>query len=366
MLLALHGAEVIKVEPLSGDWGRAIGRAWGDHSAHSVAFNRGKRSLALDMKSEAGRAVAHRLAGQADIVVESFRPGVMARFGLGYEELAAARPELVYCSVSGYGQTGPYRDRKVSDAIMQAFSGLMTVNRDDAGMPRRIGMIAIDVLTGLYAFQAVSSAMLARFRYGRGALIDCSMLKSAAAFQAAKLIEHVLEDGRPQDLVAMAGTFPTADGFLNVSAVRESHYVAVCEALERPDLITDPRFAEREERLRRTAELRGIVAEVFRARPTREWSERLAARDVPHAAVSDYDVFLADPHVDESRTLARIALDGIGEVPFVNLPGLPETAPGTPVAHAPHIGEHSRGILEGAGYGAAEIERLVEDGVVGV
>jgi len=364
MLMALNGAEVNKIEPLGGDWGRYVGKVWGDHCAHSAAFNRGKRSLALDLKSDAGRAIAQKLAFEADIVVEAFRPGVMDRFGLGYEEIKAQNPKVIYCSVTGYGQRGPNRDRKVSDAIMQAFSGMMYMNKDGQGTPRRIGMIAIDVLTGLYAYQAVASALLARFRYDRGAYIDCNLMQASAAFQSAKILEHVLEGGAPTALSAPIGTMPTADNFINVSVVKEEHYVALCEALERPDLITDARFAELPERLSRAEELLEIVHVEFRKKTTAEWQAMLSAAGIMNASISDYGDFLDDAHVAEAEAYALGAQDGMGEIPLVNIPGFPAAVPGSFDATAPHLGEHSRAILTEAGYETADVDQMIADGAV--
>ncbi len=168
MLLAQHGANVMKVEPLAGDWGRALGAVYNDHCAHSIAFNRGKRSLAMDMKNPDALAVARRIAEKADVIVEAFRPGVMAKFGLSYDQVKAVNPNVIYLSVTGFGQSGPNSNRPVTDAVIQAYSGLMTVNRDKDGIPQRLNMIPIDVTTGLYAFQALSAALMRKFRYGTG------------------------------------------------------------------------------------------------------------------------------------------------------------------------------------------------------
>ena len=365
MLLALHGADVVKMEPIEGDWGRFIGRTYNDLCAHAIAFNRAKRSIAIDLKSDEGRAIAQKLAFEADIVVESFRPGVMEKFGLGYEHIKAHKPDVIYCSVSGFGQEGPNRDKKTSDTIMQAFSGLMTVNRDGQGVPRRIGMIPIDVMTGLYSFQAISAAVLARFRFGRGAHIDCSMLQAVSAFQSAKIIEHVLEGDEPQVLFAPLGTMPTADGYINVSGVKEEHYVGICNALERPDLIEDPRFKDRKERLERADEINAIAAEEFKKRPTAEWVERLSAANIMNAPVYGFGELLADPHVAAVNGIANIDHAGVGEIPIANIPGLPDIKAGNANAKTPHIGEHSRNILSEAGYGKDVIDDLIATKAIG-
>ena len=211
MLLALHGADVIKIEPPEGDWGRALGELKGDHCAHSVAFNRGKRSIALDLKSADGKAVVNKLMAKANVVIESFRPGVISRLGFGYEDARKINPKVVYCSVSGFGQTGPYSKRPTVDGLIQAFSGMMVMNRLPDGTPWRQGMIAVDVTTGLYTFQALAPALMRQLRYGEGCYIDSSLMKSAAAYQGAKLMEWVFSNGAPPPLYMPAGSYKTAE-----------------------------------------------------------------------------------------------------------------------------------------------------------
>ncbi len=193
MLLALNGADVVKVEPLEGDWGRAIGRQWGDFSAYNIAFNRGKRSLAVNLKHPEGRSIVERLMHGADVVVENYRPGVLARFGLDYAAVTTHNPALVYTSITGFGQSGPNAGLPATDSILQSYSGLMSVNRDATGMPQRIGVLVIDVVTGLYAFQAVATSLYRRLRGGGGKHVSVSLMESIGAVQAGKMIEFHLE-----------------------------------------------------------------------------------------------------------------------------------------------------------------------------
>ena len=183
MLLAMQGAEVVKLEPLAGDWSRGLGTQYGDHTAMSVHYNRGKRSLALDLKAPAAREIAVRLAARADIVIEGFRPGVAAKLGLGYDELRARNPRLLYVSISGFGQEGPYAALPCTDSVAQAFSGLMSVNLGNDGTPHRVGAIIIDTMTGLYAAQALAVALYTRERRGEGQQIEVSLAQCAAAMQ---------------------------------------------------------------------------------------------------------------------------------------------------------------------------------------
>ena len=365
MLLAQHGADVIKVEPLDGDWGRSLGKMYGDLCAHAVTFNRGKRSIALDLKSEDGRAVAQKLAAEADIVVESFRPGVMARFGLGYEDIKAKREDVIYLSVTGFGQDGPYSDQPVTDSVIQAFSGWMSINRDAEGTPQRIGMIAVDVMTGLYAYQAISSALIGRMRFGEGAYIDCSLMQSAAAFQGAKVMEHFIEDGAPQVLYVPVGTMKTADSHINITAMRDRHYVSLCEVLGLEELIDDPRFNTRDKRVAREAELMPMFRAEFLKKTTAEWCELLTEAEVMNSAISDYGDYLKDEHVAAVNGVAWVEHQDMGRIPIVNIPGMPKIEGADELTECAHVGQHTSTILAEAGYGAEEIAALLASNAVG-
>src|SRR6185437_7492833 len=225
MLLAMHGAEVTKIEPLSGDWSRGLGTAYGDQTAMSAHYNRGKRSLALDLKAAAGRDIALRLAGEADVLIENNRPGAMARLGLGYEGLRAANSRLLYASISGFGQEGPYATLPCTDSVAQAYSGLVALNTGNDLMPHRVGAIIIDTLTGLYAAQALGVALYARERRGVGARVAVSLAECGAAFLGQRLAEHVLENGAPRVLNVPTGAYRTADGgWVMIALIREADF----------------------------------------------------------------------------------------------------------------------------------------------
>jgi len=365
-LLAQHGATVIKVEPLDGDWGRKLGKTYGDHCAFSVMVNRGKQSIALDLKNPEALAIAQELAGKADVFLESFRPGVMARFGLDYASVAKANPSVVYLSISGYGQTGPNSKLPVTDSVMQAYSGFMSINRDSQGVPQRFGMIAIDVMTGLYAFQGISAALYRRQRTGKGKYIDCSLMASVGAFQMAKMIEFHKEGSEVQPPGVPVGTFKTADGYININARRDPHYVSLCRVMERPDLAADPRFASYEGRVKHEAELMAILREAVAQKPSAFWAEGLTREDVLHAVVYDYGDYFQDPHVKAFQAVTWQTHPEIGDIPVTVIPGI-ETAPqGTALAEAPAIGAHTREVLRMAGRSDAEIARLAEAGAVGL
>ncbi len=360
MLLAQYGANVTKIEPLDGDWGRTLGKEYGDLCAHAVAFNRGKRSIAIDLKNPDGISLAKELAAKADVVVESFRPGVMKKFGLSYDDLKAKNPSQVYLSVSGFGQDGPYNSLPVTDSVIQAFSGWMSINRDEHGTPQRIGM-----MTGLYAFQALSTAIIKQYRFAEGSYIDCSLMQSAAAFQVAKIMEHHLEGGAPQVLYVPVGTMKTADGHINVTAMRDHHYTALCEAIGRDDMATNPKYSGRENRLTHEAEIMAAVRVEFVKRSTADWAELLTDAGVMNAPVSDYKDFIADEQVKAVNAISWIKYDGLGNVPLANVPGLPTINGQNAMTECPHIGEQSRDILAEAGIDSAAIEQLIASKAVG-
>ena len=359
MLLALHGADVIKIEPLEGDWGRALGKLEGDHCAHSVAFNRGKRSIALDLKSPDGVAVVKKIAARADVVVESFRPGVIARLGFGYEDVKKINPAVVYCSVSGFGQTGPYSKRPTVDGLIQAFSGMMVMNKLPDGTPWRQGMIAVDVTTGLYTFNALSTAITRQFRFKEGSFIDSSLMRAAAAFQGAKLMEWVHTNGSPQPLYMPAGSYKTSNGYMMVSAMRPHHFRKMFELIGRDDVANDPTLQTHDDRIKNAAKIVKALNETMPTRTTEEWIALLLPNDVFCERVGNYQDYLDHPHVKESGAVDWIEQDGFARMPVANIPGLPPAREDAVRHHAPHIGEHSRDILGELGYATADVEAMV-------
>lgn len=360
LLLAQHGADVVKLEPLGGDWGRALGKRYGDLSAFGTVYNRGKRSIALDLKSDDGLAAAKKLALEADVILESFRPGVMARFGLDYASISAENPSVVYLSVSGYGQEGPYSKQPVTDAIMQAFSGLMSVNKDSQGAPQRIGVIAVDIFTGLYAFQAVAPALYRRSRVGKGAHLDVSLMQSALAFLSAKMIERTLEGQTQMNLGAPVGTFETADGFMNVNARRDTHFRSLMALIGMPEMGDDPKYVDSDARIANADEIYAFLRPEMKKRTTAEWLEALHAADILAGRVNDFPDILADPHVQAVMAAPTLEQPGMGAMPMPKIPGAP--APEGRRAEAPALGSETREILTELGYDDAHIEKMIGSG----
>ena len=365
MLLAQYGAEVVKVEPLRGDWARVQGQRYGDFTDKAVSNNRGKKSIALDLKSEQGKDVLRRLVQDADVFLEAFRPGVIGRLGFGYEAVSALNPGLIYLSISGFGQAGPLSERPATDAVLQAFSGLMQVNKGSVdGLPHRIGIWLIDMITGLYAYQAIATALYARKTEAKGRFIDCSLMQSAAAIQAIRIMEFSLSGGEGVASQSLVGTFKTQDGWINMTVMDDETWQRLCGIFERPDLITDPRFAERPNRYANDVETKEVVQSVLETQPFDYWSPRLTEDKILHERVNDYLDFLQHPHVAGGDAIQWNQHPLIGRIPVPNIPGVAPAADGDARAHAPSLGQHTGDILSGLGYGDDEIAALYDADIV--
>ena len=365
MLLAQNGADVIKIEPHApGDWSRAMGKPYADHSASSVINNRGKRSIALDLKKPEGVAIAQQLASEADVILQNYRPGVIERFELDYATLCKTNPSVVYLSLTGFGPVGPKAKRPATDSVMQAFTGFMSINRDEQGNPQRIDFYAIDVITGLYAFQAVSSALYRRATKGGGKHIETSLLQSALAFQEPKMIEFQLEGASSEPVGAPVGTFATTDGFICVNARRPAHFKALCKLLDREELLDDPRYSDARARVANREALLAIVAEAMATKSKAQWSEALSAVDILNAPVNDFGDLFEEPQVAAIDAVRWVEHAAVGRVPMGAIAGVRAMTSDNPRAHSPRLGEHGREILESLGRSAAEIDALIADGTL--
>ena len=366
MLLARHGAAVVKLEPLAGDWGRQIGKPYGDNCPYGIAFNRGKRSLALDLKNPAGNKIAQRLANEADVIIENNRPGVSTRLGLGYEAVREQNPEVIYLSITGFGQTGPNANLPATDAILQAYSGLMSINKDEAGLPQRIDLLVIDVVTGLYGFQAVAPALYRRAMKGGGRHIKTSLMEAIGAFQSAKMIEYELAKGETAVLGVPVAMFETKDGFLNINGRRDNHFAALCKVIGLPELAEDPKFATVPARAENRDELMPHLHQAIARMTMAELSAALTEADVLHAPVQDYGEYFSSEHVQAVEAVRWIEQSGVGVIPMPAIPGIRPPRAGDPMVHAPHLGEHSREILRELGHSDQEVDDLAVQGAIGL
>ena len=366
MLLAQQGAQVIKVEsPGEGDWSRGLGVRYGDHTAFSIIGNLGKRAIAIDLKQEAGKAVLWRMIAGADVFIEGFRPGVIQRLGFGYDLVSAREPRLLYLSISGFGQSGPLAERPAMDPVLQAFTGLTGENHGEDGIPHRVPVIPVDMVTSLYAFQALSSALYARRDEAKGRYLDASLLQGAAGLQAIRMMSAHLEGGSIRPGGVPAGVFKTADGWMSITAIREREWLGLCKALAQPSLPADPRFATLGARFEHEADLMSLLRKIIGQLQSAPLAQSLAEADVMHERVNRYADFLKEPHVVQTKAVAWLSQPDMSQtVPVGHLPGMAPFKDGTPLATAPRVGHHSHAILLEHGYDANEIAALVARGVI--
>jgi crotonobetainyl-CoA:carnitine CoA-transferase CaiB-like acyl-CoA transferase len=336
---------VIKVEPPEGDWARALGKRYGDMTAFAIAANLGKRSIVLDLKTDEDQQILRRLVSGADVFLESFRPGVAARLGIGYPDVEAINPRIIYLSVSGFGQTGPDAERPAVDTVFQAFTGLMSVNRGLDGIPHRVPVIVMDMATALSNFQAMAVALYARRDEPRGRYIESSLLRGGATIQAVSMIQHHLEGGKPQPGLTPSGTFKASDGWINLTILRDADFPVLCDALEIPAAKSDTRFATNDSRFAHVAALNALLEPAFVRRTAADLSARLRGARLMHQRVNTYLEFLDDPHVKAIGAVTWIEQPGIGRVPVPQVPGLPPLRSGTPRAVAPSLDQHRKEIL---------------------
>ncbi|HWB47944.1 MAG TPA: CoA transferase [Stellaceae bacterium] len=364
MLLAMQGAEVVKIEPLGGDWSRGLGTRYGDHTAMSAHYNRGKRSLALDLKAAGARGIALDLARRADVVIENNRPGVMARLGLGYEALAALNPRVVYVSISGFGQEGPNVALPCTDSVAQAYSGMAAINRGGDGAPHRIGTTIIDTLTGLYAAQAIGPALYRRERRGKGQRIAVSLAECGAAILGYKLAEHVLENGAPRVLNNPTGAYRTKDGgWVMVALIREEQFARLVGALGRPDLAADPRFATFAARAVNAEPIFAEMRALFAAETTESCLAKLRAADILADRINGFDEWLAEPHIVATGGAVAVAPHDMPAFTVPRTPGIP-AAVDAALPPAPATGADGAAILAALGLDAAAQARLVAEGAL--
>lgn len=364
MMLAQAGASVTKVEPIEGDWARTLGAAFGDYCAHAITVNLGKKSISLDLKSEGGLKIAHQIAAEADVVIESFRPGVMSKFGLDYASVSKSNENVIYLSVTGYGQEGPYNDRPVTDGAIQGFSGWMNITKDEKGTPMKTGMVAIDFMTGLFSYQSILKALIGRGLNGKGRYIDSNLMQTAAAFQTAKILEHHLEEGEPSVLYVPAGNMKTADGFISIAVMREHHYSALCKVMKREDLIDHSDYNSRENRVVHEQALMQIIRREFLKRTTEDWAKSLNEGGVIQSPINTYADYLINEQTTAVDSFAWVDHDIVGKIPLPRIPGFDAFETGSPLAHSPQIGEHSNEVLENLHYSEDDISALRKNGAV--
>jgi crotonobetainyl-CoA:carnitine CoA-transferase CaiB-like acyl-CoA transferase len=373
--LALLGAEVIKIEnPEGGDLARKLGNVPRLNKelmgTSFLAQNANKKSVTLNLKKPAAREVFLKLVETADVVVENFRPGVMTRLGVGWEQLRARNSRLIYCAISGFGQDGPDADKPAYDQIIQGLSGTMDVNGDERLHPLRAGFPICDTVGGLNAAFAIVAALYHREKTDEGQMIDIALLDSIMPLMgwvAANLLiggQPPVPLGNDNFTAAPSGTFATKDGFLNIAANKQEQWESTADVLGVPELKSDPRFAERDTRKKNRRALTPLLEAKLKERPTAEWVELLNARDVPSGAILDLEAALSQPQVKHREVLKTVEAPGIGPLPLFGLTAKFEKTPGVLDAPPPRLSAHTCEVLKGIGYTDDDLAAFRRDGVV--
>jgi len=373
--LALSGAEVVKIEnPDGGDLARKLGNvpSLNDQlmGTSFLAQNANKKSLTLNLKEDAAKEIFRRLVRTGDVLVENFRPGVMARLGLSYSELAQINPRLVYCAISGFGQSGPDAFKPAYDQIVQGLSGVMAINGDERLNPLRCGFPVCDTVGGLNAAFAIMGALYHRERSGRGQFIDVALLDSIMPLLGWVAANWLIGGKAPQLLgndnmtAAPSGSFVTEDGYVNIAANQQEQWENVCDVVGVPELKTDPRFQKRDARKANRKALTPLLEARLREKPTAHWVEALNKKGVPSGEILSLQDALAAPQIAHRQTIQTVVEPGIGPLKLFNLTAKFEETPGSIDAPPPRLSAHTDQLLKELGYTDTEIAAFREKKVV--
>ncbi len=370
MLLADLGADVVKIEPREGDLARRIGPFVNGESGFFLAVNRGKRSVVIDSKHEQGRHLLWELTRQADVVVHNLRRGAMERMGLGYSELAAANPGLVFAVISAFGSSGPLADRAGIDLVFQGESGMMSLTGGEGDPPQKTATTIADFVAGTNAALLICAALAARGASGRGELVETSLRDGLVAVQGAWNALFFTGGSQPQrtgtasPVTAPNQTFPTADGHLNLAVVSDRHFEVVCSLLGLADLASDPRFGTNEQRVEHRAELATLLASVLSQQPTQRWLELFSEAGIPAGRIMTLPEVFSDPQILHNQMLVEMEHPRAGSL---QMAGSPLWAGGEPLLtprRPPGLGEHTVEVLSSLGIGEDRMGRLLDQGVV--
>jgi crotonobetainyl-CoA:carnitine CoA-transferase CaiB-like acyl-CoA transferase len=372
MVLGDLGAEVIKVErPGDGDETRHVEPTREGESHYFIAVNRNKRGMAVDMKSPAGREILVDLARHCDVLVENFRPGVAGRLGLDHETLQAINPRLVYCSISAFGQTGPYASRSAFDIAIQAMSGVMSMTGEPGGPPTRMGLPMADLCGGLFAVIGILSAIQEREHTGKGQSIDFAMLDGMVGMLM-YMATRVFMTGEDSPKIGTAhlgivpyGAYPASDGYLVIANIGEVFWPKICAAIGRPELAADARYDTNRKRVARREEVDALLKEALAERTVAEWDEILEKHDVPHAPILEVSEVLSNEQVLARGLVTEYEHRRLGRFPAVGRAIRFPAYDGLPLEPPPLLGEDDEAVLRDLlGYDADRIAQLRKDGVI--
>jgi len=372
MQMADMGAEVIKVEePTRGDESRQWAPFWNGISCYFLAANRNKRSIGLNLKQPEAVEVVKRIAARADVLIESYRAGAADALGLGYEDIKALNPRIVYCSVSGYGRTGPAKDKPGYDLMLQAYGGVMSVTGEPDREPVRIGYSLVDITCGWIAYSGIMTALFQRERTGQGQRVEASLLEGQMAASSFHTVSYLGTGNTPVPLgtahpaLTPYQMFASGDGYFILGVANDGLWERFCTATGRSDLFDDPRFTTNPLRVDHRDELIAILAEMFLKGASAEWMALLDKAGVPNSPINQIPALVADAQVEEREMIVSVPHP---EIPDLRMPGSPirvENSPPSVRYYPPRLGEHTDVILEEMGYSAEDISHLREVGALG-
>lgn len=373
MLLADMGADVVKVEkPNGGDDTRRYGPPFIEgESAAFLTLNRNKRSIVLDLKSEQGLGVVRRMLADADVMLHNFRPGVVERMGLGYDDVSALNPAIVYCAVSGFGATGPYSQRAGFDLVAQGMSGLMSINGFPDAPPAKVGVPMADLNTGMFCAYGILTAYINRLATGKGQHVDASLLESGMAYTLYESATYFATGevagplGSAHRMIAPYQAFATQDGYINIGAANQNNWERMCRAVGRDDLLDDARFASNPERMVNIQSLTPIMEETFRTQTTAHWVEVLERAGVPCGPIYNIEQVYADPHVQSRDMAVELQHPKAGGIRNIGVAVKLSDTPGSVRTPAPLLGQHTDDVLAEFGYADADIAALRQSGALG-
>jgi formyl-CoA transferase len=370
MVLADLGADVIKVEPPAGDSTRVMPGASGNDSPSFNAVNRGKRGIVLNLKTPAGRDVLLRLARATDILIENYRPGVMATLGAGYEALAAVNPRIIYASISGYGQTGPHRNKGGFDLVAQGVSGIMSVTGEPGGAPAKAGVPLTDLGAGLFALIGILAALEHRHLTGMGQHVDTALVDAGVALSVWEATEYFSGAGVPQALGsahrmnAPYQAIRCADGYVTLGAANDRIFARLCDLVGHPEWLQRAEFATNASRVANRALLADAIEAITRQQPRAHWLAVFDANDIPCGPINDYAQVFADPQVQARQMMVETDHPTLGRTRTLGSPIKMSSTPPDVTRRAPLLGEHTDEILRAAGYTDAEIAALRTAGAI--
>jgi crotonobetainyl-CoA:carnitine CoA-transferase CaiB-like acyl-CoA transferase len=370
MLLADLGADVVKIEPPAGDSTRQMPGGVGMETPSFNAVNRGKRSVIINLKTPEGREAVKRLARASDILIENYRPGVLDDLGLGYGALSAINARLIYASISGYGQTGPDREKGGFDLVAQGISGIMSITGERGGPPIKAGVPLTDLGAGLFALVGILAALEHRHRTGAGQHVDTSLVEAGVALSVWEATEYFTTGVAPQPMGSAHRMFAPyqaircADGFITLGTANDRLFKRLCELLRHPEWATDPRFAENPTRVKNHAALAAEIEAVTTKAASRHWVELFEANDIPCGPINDYAHVFSDPHLTAREMAVDVDHPVLGPMKALGSALKMSATPTNPRRRAPLLGEHTNSVLLEYGFSAPEIDALRAAGAI--